>query len=56
MTDEAREQERQYRKAWRKANRDKIRRYNENYWEKKARQMKQEAANTDGEDLGAPKA
>ena len=44
--DEAR---RAYYRAWRTANRDKIREYNERYWQRKAEQLEREA-NGDKED------
>lgn len=38
MSKAAREAQRQYNREWRKANRDKVREYNERYWMKKAAQ------------------
>lgn len=35
MTDEAREASRAYKRDWYKANKEKQRRYNEKYWQKK---------------------
>ena len=36
MTEEAKKARREYRKQWYEANRDKVKAYNERYWEKKA--------------------
>ena len=41
--EEARKARNEYARAWRAANRDKIRQYNENYWMKKAAQNGQTA-------------
>lgn len=45
--DAARELQRQYLKAWRAKNKDKVRRYNEAYWERKAEAMQREAGNNE---------
>lgn len=37
-TEEARKARNEYARAWRAANKDKVRQYNENYWQKKAAQ------------------
>ena len=37
MTEQAKEQRRAYRREWYKANRDRVRTYQEKYWEKRAR-------------------
>ena len=44
MTDEAREAQRAYKRAWSAANKDKIKKYNAAYWEKQAAQKRQKAA------------
>lgn len=36
MTEEAKEARRQYKREWNKRNADKVKRYNENYWQHKA--------------------
>lgn len=38
MNGKAKRQKNQYQNEWRKKNRDKVRQYNERYWEKKAEQ------------------
>ena len=38
----AREEERAYKKAWRAANRDKVRTYNSNYWKRRAEKKQTE--------------
>lgn len=38
MTEAAAQARKEYWKAWRKANADKVKQYNKNYWEKKAAQ------------------
>lgn len=38
---EAREAKRKYDKAWRAANKEKIKKYNHDYWERKAKRNKQ---------------
>ena len=40
LTDEALKLKREYFRNWRKKNRDKVRRYNTEYWQKKALQAK----------------
>lgn len=40
----AAEARRAYYRAWRAANKDKVRQYNERYWQRKAEQMECEAA------------
>lgn len=40
--DAARELQRQYLREWRAKNKDKVRRYNEAYWERKAEAMQRE--------------
>lgn len=47
MNEQAKEARRAYKRQWQKENRDKIRRYQEKYWEKKAA----EAAAKNGENL-----
>lgn len=49
MTKEAQEARRQYRKQWAKNNPDKVRAYNQKYWEKKAREAAA-AAQSSGQD------
>ena len=39
MTDAAKEARRAYKRAWNKANPERVRQYNENYWNKKAEQQ-----------------
>lgn len=41
--DTARELQRQYLKAWRAKNKDKVRKYNEAYWTRKAEALQREA-------------
>ena len=38
------EEKRQYHKQWRDKNKDKIKKYNENYWKKKALEKQQKGA------------
>lgn len=38
------EEKRKYHKQWRDKNRDKIKKYNENYWKKKALEKQQKGA------------
>lgn len=47
MTDRARKEYNAYQNEWRRKNRDKVKQYNKNYWERKAqeKQKEQEAAN-----------
>lgn len=42
MTDEARAAAREYKRKWREKNKDKIKSYNDAYWQKKAEQMQKE--------------
>lgn len=42
MTEEARRARNAYRRAWAKAHPDKVKAWQEHYWEKKARQLEQE--------------
>lgn len=42
--DKAAEARRAYYRAWRAANKDKVRQYNERYWQRKAARMEREAA------------
>jgi hypothetical protein len=42
--EEARKAKNAYARAWRAANKDKVRQYNENYWQKKAAQNGEAAA------------
>ena len=46
MSDEAKAVQREYKRIWRKKNRERIAQYNENYWEKKAQHL-QEARKND---------
>lgn len=43
-TDKAAEARRAYYRAWRAANKDKVKQYNEVYWQRKAERMEREAA------------
>ena len=38
--EQAREIQRQYLREWRRKNKDKVRKYNEAYWKRKAQQMR----------------
>lgn len=40
LSEEARQAQREYKRKWREANKDKIKKSNERYWEKKAKQLK----------------
>ncbi len=40
MTEEAKKARAEYRKEWQRKNKDKVKAYNERYWEKKAASMK----------------
>lgn len=40
MTEEAKKARAEYRKEWQRKNKDKVKAYNERYWEKKAAAMK----------------
>ena len=44
LENQAREARNAYARAWRAANKDKVRQYNENYWQKKAAQNGEAAA------------
>lgn len=44
MTDEAMQKRREYQRAWRAANPDKVRANNAHYWERKAAKDRQKAA------------
>lgn len=46
MTDQAKEARREYMRAWTAANPDKVKAKNQRYWEKKAAQKRQKAAET----------
>lgn len=48
MNDKAKELRREYKRAWNKKNKDKIKAANERYWEKKAAEMERKTNN--GED------
>ena len=48
MTDAAKEARREYEKAWRAANPDKVKEKNHKYWEKKAAMNHQKAAESAG--------
>ena len=50
MTDEARLARNEYMKRWRRKNPDKVRRTNENHWERMARQIEAESAGRRCED------
>lgn len=39
MTDAAKEARRAYKRAWNRANPERVKQYNENYWNKKAEQQ-----------------
>lgn len=43
-TNKAAEARRAYYKRWRAANKDKVKQYNETYWQRKAERMEREAA------------
>lgn len=43
MTDEAKEARRAYQRAWNKAHPDKVKQYNESYWNRKAAKAAAEA-------------
>lgn len=44
MTDAAKEARRAYKRAWNKANPDKVKKHQENYWQKRAEQSAQTTA------------
>ena len=48
MNNQARAARNAYARAWRAANRDKVKQYNENYWQKKAAAQNGEAAAAEG--------
>ena len=41
MNEQAKQLRREYKRAWNKRNPDKVRQYQENYWNRKAEAMKQ---------------
>lgn len=43
MTEKAKEARRAYANAWRAANKDKVREYNQRYWNRKAEQLHQDS-------------
>lgn len=43
MDEKAKEARRAYSNAWRAANKDKVREYNQRYWKRKSEQMQQNA-------------
>lgn len=47
MTDAAKEARRAYKRAWNKANPERVKAYQENYWNKKAEQAAQTAEQED---------
>lgn len=51
MNESAKEARRAYKRKWAKEHPDKVRRYQQNYWEKKARKL-EGAENESGEDPG----
>ena len=50
MNEAAKAARREYKKAWNAANRDKVKRYQENYWSKKAAQAAEENDNEQSAD------
>lgn len=42
MSDEAKQVRKDYIKKWRKNNPERVKKYNKNYWEKKAKELKEE--------------
>lgn len=48
IANQAREARNAYARAWRAKNRDKVKQYNENYWQKKAAAQDGEAATAEG--------
>lgn len=44
MTEAAREKRREYKRNWNRANRDKVKQYQERYWTKKVEEDKQKTA------------
>lgn len=51
MTDEAKESHNEYYRNWRKKNKDKVREYNERYWQKKAALKNKSQGGEDAENL-----
>lgn len=51
MTDEAKESHNEYYRNWRKKNKDKVREYNERYWQKKAALKNKSQDGEDAENL-----
>lgn len=47
MTDAALQARREYKRAWNRQNRDKVKQYNANYWEKRAARAEAAANTTD---------
>ena len=47
VTDEARAAAREYKRKWREKNKDKIKSYNDAYWQKKAEQMQKDDGKND---------
>lgn len=45
MSEEAREQNRLYQKEWRAKNKEKVKQYNQCYWQKRADRVKKEREN-----------
>lgn len=45
MTDEAKQARREYKRAWNRNNPEKVKQYQENYWNKKAEQNTQSRGN-----------
>ena len=50
MNEAAKEARRQYKRNWNKANPDKVRAYQERYWNKKAQEAAAQTADTGGDD------
>ncbi|MBR3560930.1 MAG: hypothetical protein IKN81_05300 [Oscillospiraceae bacterium] len=48
-SDKAREAQRQYLREWRKKNKDKVRQYNEKYWQRKGESLSTERGEQDAE-------
>lgn len=47
MTDKAKEARKKYQKKWRAQNKDKVRQYNERYWQKRAEEGRDNGKNRD---------
>ena len=47
MTDKAKEMRREYKRAWNRANKDKVKAAQERYWDKKATETQEILAKTD---------